>query len=488
MSSWHPKLWALAKNDRQQPRSELMLELSLSLLSTKSISFYLRICVLSKPLNFNSSHGGGHAPQNTITMPFPISTTTRPDRRRRHASTPTRLLLSLSLLTATTATRSHQPDLNYRTHCTPQMPQGLLPPHLFTCPLPMTTAPSNPLALSPWTHPPLCVSAAPGKQLKDPHLKTGWVDTRSNKTDQYCVYTNARHGLGGLSIITTPEAAAQITAVVNEMPLDPLAWEPSVAESFNLTDSTRGKRERQPFKIGPIEGKGLGVVATRFIPRMTPIATDYASLVLDLRFPEVVPRKAGYGVLHAAADRLIEPHKKVYGLGRGGNKFAEDVVEDVVRTNAFHAELMGGMYGALFPMISVSDGHGIWWKDVIADELRDRDSTMRVDRSKSSFPPGRLEKMSLTIHLAPAPSHVSNLKVSSSASPQRATYSPAKRSPSAVRHSPAHSLTPFPNPSLTLPMLTNTTHPRPNLRPNNPRAQSRPPKMGLLMHLRPMQV
>jgi len=170
---------------------------------------------------------------------------------------------------------------------------------------------------SPWTHPPECE-----------HSKDG--------TTQYCAYTNAGHGSRGWSIITTPETAADSVAFLSKM---------------QNTSRARTSQEAA-YKVVDIPGKGKGLVATRAIKQYEEILLDYATVMVDIMFTTEVPAILGYRLLHAAVDRLSDP-ASVLELGQN-NGFAQDTVENILRTNAFHTPIGAVPHIALYPTVSVS--------------------------------------------------------------------------------------------------------------------------------------
>jgi len=211
------------------------------------------------------------------------------------------------------------------TECALNVPQPLQNHGRFGCPLPIDeTAPSIPTTWSPWSHPPQCVNAT------------------NNSTEKYCVYTNSRHGIVGVSLITTPRAAADSVDLLNEPIL------PSVR-----LDSFEKHGAPLPYKIAEIPGKGLGVVATRPIEQFETLMVDYASMVVDLSFPHTVSRDEGYKLLHKATDQLADP-SKVLKLATS-IKEAGDIIENVLRTNAYQTELAGLPHMVLFPTVCVSN-------------------------------------------------------------------------------------------------------------------------------------
>lgn len=79
---------------------------------------------------------------------------------------------------------------------------------------------------------------------------------------------------------------------------------------------------------------------------------DWAALVVDLSFPTSVKRAQGYQLLHIAVDQLSDPDR-VLLLARN-NVFSADIVEDVLRTNAFSFTVAGETHMALYPKVAVS--------------------------------------------------------------------------------------------------------------------------------------
>ncbi|KAH8890037.1 SET domain-containing protein [Thozetella sp. PMI_491] len=208
--------------------------------------------------------------------------------------------------------------------CPTEIHSPFQPPHHIVCPVPIddTSTPSS-FTWTPWTHHPQCAN-----QEDDPAKKL-------------CVYTNSEHGLGGISIVTTPFSAAEATRILNE----PLAPDSSLELLANMT---RGGE--LPYKIVDIPGKGKGVIATRKIAKYEVIMADYASLAVDMSLPALVQRMKGYKLLHVAADQLADPGRAMT-LGRS-NEQAADVIEDILRTNAFHTILAGQPHMVLFPEVS----------------------------------------------------------------------------------------------------------------------------------------
>lgn len=195
----------------------------------------------------------------------------------------------------------------------------------FSCPTPIDdNVGSSAADWAPWTHRPFCIRSS-----------------RNPKT-KYCVFTNTFHGENGLSVITTPEIAAMSADVFD----DPYGL------SFISTGSVGDSSKDSVYKIVDIPGKGKGVVANRKIQAFETVMADHATVLADIGFPSSVMQSQGYDLLHVATKRLMEP-ERVLNLSRS-SKSGADIVEDVLRTNAFNQDLAGEPHMALYPTISVS--------------------------------------------------------------------------------------------------------------------------------------
>ncbi|KAI6086752.1 SET domain-containing protein [Hypoxylon rubiginosum] len=193
--------------------------------------------------------------------------------------------------------------------CSLNIPSALQPQtHLGCSHLVDEDVTHQPIDYSPWTHPVDCM-----------HVP-------NSPSTKYCVF----------SIITTPEIAATEIEILND----------SGDTQFRSVNSSAGPA----WKVVDIPGKGKGIVASRFIKRSEAIMVDWASLVVHLDFPTSVKRLQGYRHLHRAVDQLSDPDR-VLELARSST-FSNDIVEDVLRTNAFSYPLAGESHMALYPDVS----------------------------------------------------------------------------------------------------------------------------------------
>lgn len=179
----------------------------------------------------------------------------------------------------------------------------------------------DPSHWAPWTHRPYC------------------ADTR------YCVYTNSVfQGNHGVSIITTPEIAANSPALIAQL---------SAIGDLGLGDGRHVVTEKPPYVVRDIPGKGKGVIATRRIGRGEVFMVDYPSVLADVEFPGRVRHDEGVLLLQRAMDQLADS-QEVLSLARSSRSGAA-VPEDVMRTNTFGITVAERSRLALFPKISVSN-------------------------------------------------------------------------------------------------------------------------------------
>ncbi|KAK0716660.1 hypothetical protein B0T21DRAFT_266491, partial [Apiosordaria backusii] len=182
---------------------------------------------------------------------------------------------------------------------------------------------------TPWTHPPSC-------------------ELTTDLNSQYCAYTNSRHGHRGWSIVTTPARAADVASWFLDLPLS----ETSPAGSSQGKKNGNGEGgSKKKWKVVQIEGKGKGVVATEEIQEWEEILLDYATLVVDVGFTIEVNALRGYRLLHEAVGRMGDGGVGVMELGKS-SEYAQDVVENVLRTNAFSTRVGEGDYMAVYPTVS----------------------------------------------------------------------------------------------------------------------------------------
>ncbi|KAJ4299824.1 hypothetical protein N0V90_005070 [Kalmusia sp. IMI 367209] len=155
---------------------------------------------------------------------------------------------------------------------------------------------------------------------------------------------------GWEKILFTPQTAAQIQPYLGHDPID--------------TFLPHQKSFQAPYEVVPIEGKGIGVRATRKIKKWETIMVDQASLVMDLDLERAFSAKENRELLSKGVGRLRVPEvvtnlSSKHGSGQGEKEEQRDsdseegwLEEDIMRTNAFGSEIAGKQCRALFPLIS----------------------------------------------------------------------------------------------------------------------------------------
>ena len=169
----------------------------------------------------------------------------------------------------------------------------------------------------PWTHRPRCVDI------------TAATDTK------YCVYTSATHGRNGLSIVTTPEVAADVVQLLAKpYELPPLSH---LSPVYDVVD---------------VPGKGKGVVANTLIPALSVIMIDYAAVLVDNRLAASADEASMHYLKGHAVQQLRNPDK-VLGLSTGSTSNT-DPASAVLAVNSFGLDLQDIPHSALFPDVAVS--------------------------------------------------------------------------------------------------------------------------------------
>ncbi|KAI0172597.1 SET domain-containing protein [Hypoxylon sp. FL1284] len=176
----------------------------------------------------------------------------------------------------------------------------------------------------PWTFPPVCA---------EPEDKGG---------PKLCVYSYQKlRGNAGISIVTTPETAAAGVGVLEDA--DP-RW----------ADWARGRPlvvadDPPPYEFVELEGRGVGVIARRAIPK---------GEVVMLRYPVVVRLSDSkhwknqdlLKLLHRAAVQL--PPRDAGQMMKLARSKGGYVVDDIINTNAFGVKINGLDHSALYVDVS----------------------------------------------------------------------------------------------------------------------------------------
>ncbi|KAK4184246.1 hypothetical protein QBC35DRAFT_441840 [Podospora australis] len=238
--------------------------------------------------------------------------------------------LALSIL-AVTAHSSPSP-LNKKQQC-PNHPAGRLETASLPalCPLPghIGILPDEPANVVSWDFPPKCLSPPPlTKEEKEALAKKEAEELKTKGGPEYlpskdtspridCLFTSTNFRNGhGISLIAKSTIASNLLSL-GSMQDGPL---------FSVYAQNR-ELKGKPYKIAPVEGKGLGVVATRKIKRGEIIMTDYPALLIGTGFLANTKPHIGRRMLKQAIKQLPEgTRRKVEGLQRGQERFEVEAI------------------------------------------------------------------------------------------------------------------------------------------------------------------
>ncbi|KAF1958018.1 SET domain-containing protein [Byssothecium circinans] len=226
-------------------------------------------------------------------MPLP------PSRKRSwHHS----ILPFLWIITRTTAL--------FQTGLSPSIQDPLTNPPPTTCPVAQDGTTSNTF---PWSTNPTCVQAVLPTSEDSGHLGV---------RRQFCVYTNIFFNSGrGISLVTTPEVAAELTREVFQDYETPIP---------GLT----------PWTQKAVEGKGEGLFAEREIEAGETLILKSPVLFVMREALSTPSRSRRHLLLETAVRQLPERTREmVRGLSRRGGGYE---IEDVVNVNAVRVKVWDG--------------------------------------------------------------------------------------------------------------------------------------------------
>ncbi|KAK1829346.1 SET domain-containing protein [Podospora conica] len=235
------------------------------------------------------------------------------------------LLLLLSLAAVRGGTFDGYPKAHTilaRSTCTNNPAGPLNPlPHQTTCP-PAVDDKTPPSKQKPWSFPPICVTSL------DPAV-----------TSKLCTFTvTTLRGGPGMSIITTPSVAAQLSATLQD---------PDVAWLEKQRQSRLASSPPHPYSVQEIPGKALGMVATRAIRAGETVLAELP-VMIKIGDPGPWNRDAAVPVMIQAAKRLpaADQARLLQMARQGGDRF---IIDDIFITNGFFVSVAGVDHTGVFP-------------------------------------------------------------------------------------------------------------------------------------------
>ena len=208
----------------------------------------------------------------------------------------------------------------------------------------------------PWNYRPWCVQPTSHNETD---ADTDGNNNKNKKRDpKLCVYTvTSLRGGAGMSIVTTPDVAASIA---NELQDPDIAWlEKERGVPFALSSpphapSSSSSKGKAAYRITEVEGKGLGVLATREIKEGEILMFGPPILVRMAEYAVKWPSSGAFMSLQHASTRLPTREKELLlSLAKSGEGY---IVDDVMNTNAFQMTVGDEAveHSGLFPEIAVS--------------------------------------------------------------------------------------------------------------------------------------
>ncbi|KAG6367434.1 hypothetical protein INS49_001623 [Diaporthe citri] len=206
---------------------------------------------------------------------------------------------------------------------------------------------SEPKDWSPWTHRPYCQGA-------------------------WCVHTQALVPSGqGISIITHHSEEQEATEILATLSHD--FDEPGCAIGVGgrgpNSDDDKIRDKDRLYEVKESKGKGMGVFATRKIPRGTIIMID-RPIMLKLEQNinvDVLSETQRSHLFDQAATQLSDPDQLLSLAQHDG--FTGSQAENAANYNSFQIDLGNGTYSAVFPRVSLPSQ--VVAEDSIADNLDD---------------------------------------------------------------------------------------------------------------------
>jgi hypothetical protein len=164
---------------------------------------------------------------------------------------------------------------------------------------------------TPWTYEPHCLRPLASDNLPDKDLRQ----------TTYCLYTSSTfHSNHGISIITTPEFAANL-----------LSNNPITTEPYQHIIQFNG------YEMVDIPGKGKGLVATRKIKKGEIFMVDYPAVLIGVPFLKDVQAHHRRRLVKKGIERLTEEMREaVYGLAQKGGNY---LLDDIFAVNAISVPL-----------------------------------------------------------------------------------------------------------------------------------------------------
>ena len=165
--------------------------------------------------------------------------------------------------------------------------------------------------------------------------------------EKYCLYTSRIfNSKTGISFIIRPSTLPNVIQFVEDANLT-ARGKPYLSQDGKPSDPN------VPYVIKELEGKGLGVIARRSIPRGETFIVGFPAIIIDQELeigPDPSISEEDRLALHKAAFGRLADSQRALSLAAstGG-----DIHEDIMRTNGFTVKLGGRRHSGLVPETAV---------------------------------------------------------------------------------------------------------------------------------------
>ncbi|ERS97518.1 hypothetical protein HMPREF1624_05687 [Sporothrix schenckii ATCC 58251] len=204
------------------------------------------------------------------------------------------------------------------------------------CPRPVSDLSSS---FAPWSYPPYCIRAPMNATVPDPEAGDARVSAGGRK---YCVYTARTFRGRGLSVISTPQGAANLVASLDDTRVLPRLRD-HPASSMAKRDARRDAW--RPYVIKNVApGRGKGLVARRRVPKWGEALVGFPIMVARTDFLEALPDADRQALEDRALQQLpAMAQEAILALAHGGAGAGdkEHLLEDIFRSNIFGIEIAG---------------------------------------------------------------------------------------------------------------------------------------------------
>ncbi|CAK7236076.1 hypothetical protein SCUCBS95973_009482 [Sporothrix curviconia] len=220
---------------------------------------------------------------------------------------------------------------------------------LDVCPRPVSDLSAD---YAPWSYKPFCIRAPMNATVREPGYE-GAVAKEGEDEDavprvnaagrKYCVYTARTFRGRGLSVISTPQMAANLVASLDDTRVLPRLRD-HPASSMAKRDAARAAG--RPYTIKNVQqGHGKGLVARRRVPKWGEVLIGFPIMMARTDFLEALPDADRKVLEDRAMQQLPRPAQQaILSLAHGlvaGERDKEFLLEHIFRSNIFAIEIAG---------------------------------------------------------------------------------------------------------------------------------------------------